>query len=78
MRKSDTGTPRVNVKLNNVNRKGVIPDAQKQSVRDQLNSLPTVESHYCRPNSRRKYFESQLNINRLYALYKANVWKTEP
>ena len=42
-KKSDTGTPRVNVKLNNVNRKGVIPDAQKQSVPDHINLLPTVE-----------------------------------
>ena len=75
MRKSDTGTPRVNVKLNNENRKRVIPDAQKQSVRDHINSLPTMESHYCRSNSRRKYFESHLNINRLYALYKAKCLK---
>ena len=41
----------------------------KQSVRDHINSIPRLESHYCRQSTQKEYFEGTLNMNKLYELY---------
>ncbi|XP_045451968.1 uncharacterized protein LOC123667932 [Melitaea cinxia] len=46
--------------------------AKRQSVREFIKSLKCVESHYCRSSTQqRKYLPSELNINKLYKLYKS-------
>lgn len=39
-------------------------------VKEHINSFPTVESHYTRKNSEKKYLPSDLNISSMYRLYK--------
>ncbi|KAK3092227.1 hypothetical protein FSP39_000013 [Pinctada imbricata] len=42
---------------------------QRQFVRDHINSFPTVESHYCRKTSSRKYLAKDLSIRKMFNLY---------
>lgn len=42
----------------------------KNTVRDHIKSFPTVESHYCRATTNRTYLESNLNLVKMYKLYK--------
>ncbi|CAG9770054.1 unnamed protein product [Ceutorhynchus assimilis] len=53
--------------------KKVVPDEDKEKVRNHISSFPLVESHYCRQNSSKKYLEQNLNIQRMYDLYKTTV-----
>lgn len=41
----------------------------KNSVRNHINSFQTVESHYCRKSTARKYLPSSLNISKMYTLF---------
>lgn len=41
----------------------------KQSVRDHINLFETVESHYCRKNTSKRFLPSTLNISKMYGLY---------
>ena len=52
-------------------RKKFIPEIKKNEVREHINKFPTVDSHYCRAQSQRKYLEASLNISTMYTLYKA-------
>lgn len=56
-------------------KKKVIPDEDKDKVRAHISSFPVIESHYCRADSRKKYLERDLNIQRMYDLYKTGVEK---
>lgn len=38
-------------------------------VRQHINSFPTVASHYCRKNSKKKYLEFGLNLSKMFELY---------
>ncbi len=44
-------------------------DALKK-IRKHIESFPVMESHYCRRDTRRKYFAADLSISKLYSLYK--------
>ena len=44
-------------------------DECKQSVRDHINAIPRIESHYCRSVTKKEYFEGSLNLQKLYELY---------
>lgn len=50
--------------------KKTIPDIEKNYVREHINSIPRVESHYCRMRTNKEYFDTTLNFSRLYDLYK--------
>ena len=39
-------------------------------VKTHINSFPKMESHYCRKSTKRQYLASNLNITRMYELYK--------
>lgn len=41
----------------------------KDSVRSHINSFETIESHYCRKSTERKYLPSSLNISKMYTFY---------
>lgn len=46
-----------------------IPEDRKEVVRDHINSIPVVESHYCRSSSKRMYLPTGLSENHLYQDY---------
>lgn len=39
-------------------------------IRGHILSFPAMESHYCRPSSKKKYLDPSLNISIMYAMYK--------
>ena len=47
----------------------LIDESVKQTIRDHINLFATVESHYCRQNTSRKYLPATLNVSKMYALY---------
>jgi peroxiredoxin len=44
-------------------------DELLNGVRQHVSTIPTVESHYCRAQTKRLYMEAGLTIPKLYALY---------
>ena len=46
-----------------------IPVIMRDRVRKHIESFPAVESHYCRKDTRRKFLDSTLNVNRMYKMY---------
>ena len=50
----------------------------KQSVRQHIESFPTVPSHLCRARSGRKYFEAGMNITKLWMLYLKHMQEASP
>ena len=46
-----------------------IAESVLDGTREHTRGIPCVDSHYCRANISRKYFESELSISRLYELY---------
>lgn len=52
-----------------------ISDEVKECINDHISSFPLVESHYTRERTKKKYLDSDLNISKMYRLYKE--WVTE-
>ncbi|CAH0682478.1 unnamed protein product [Chilo suppressalis] len=52
-----------------LNRPKKIKEAVVDSVKNHIDSLAPVESHYCRKNSTKKYLDGQLSYKRLHNLY---------
>jgi hypothetical protein len=50
--------------------KSKISNERKNFVIEHIDSIPRVYSHYCRSDTSKQYFESSLNIVKLYELYK--------
>lgn len=46
-----------------------IAEDRRETVRSHINSIPVVESHYCRSSSKRMYLPTGLSENRLYQDY---------
>ncbi|KAL4083738.1 hypothetical protein QTP88_029054 [Uroleucon formosanum] len=51
--------------------KGVLEDSLTQSVKDHINSIPRIESHYLRAQSTREFIEGGKTLTQLYRDYKA-------
>ena len=47
----------------------VVPQEVKDGIRDHINSIPRVESHYCRANTKKEYLAPGLSISLLYEKY---------
>ena len=48
-------------------------------IKEHIESFPTVDSHYCRSSTTRKYLDSKLSIAKMYSLYVENCKaKLEP
>lgn len=47
-----------------------IPDHVKNDVRNHIKSFPVVESHYSRGDTNTNYFDSNLSISEMFALFK--------
>ncbi|XP_063365176.1 uncharacterized protein LOC134653713 [Cydia amplana] len=45
------------------------PPEKVQEVLDHISSFPTMEGHYIRKKSKRKYLESTLSVNKMHELY---------
>lgn len=39
------------------------------SIKNHIENFPTVESHYCRSNTKRKYLDPTLSISKMHELY---------
>lgn len=61
-----TGVP-IEVKQGK-HQKKVTSTTQKDSVRNHINSIPRLDSHYCRRHSKKEYFDVTLNLQKLYDL----------
>nr|CAI5823299.1 unnamed protein product [Callosobruchus analis] len=46
-----------------------LSDSVKQSVRDHINLFKTVESHYCRKNTSKRFLPPTLNVSKMYNMY---------
>ena len=42
----------------------------KKSIKEHIRSFKTIESHYCRKSSERKYLPAELNVTKMYNMYK--------
>nr|CAH7743977.1 unnamed protein product [Callosobruchus chinensis] len=47
----------------------MLEESVKESIRDHINMFETVDSHYCRQKTSRKYLPPTLNIAKMYSLY---------
>lgn len=47
-----------------------LPEDAERFIRDHILSFPSVESHYCRKKSSKKYLDASLNISIMYRLYR--------
>ncbi len=47
-----------------------LPENVLEKIREHIDSFPTIESHYCRRDTRRLYFSADLSIQKLYDLYR--------
>ncbi|XP_067634692.1 uncharacterized protein [Eurosta solidaginis] len=48
-------------------------ESRIEEVKNHILSFPTVESHYCRSSTSRKYLEANLSIQKMYDLYKISL-----
>lgn len=55
------------------NRPFKVPDNLKNDARAHISSFPTMESHYCREHSQKKYLEEGLSIARMYRMYQMQL-----
>lgn len=46
------------------------PLQAQRLVREHIDSYPTMESHYCRRDSTKKYLSPELNLSKMYRMYK--------
>lgn len=47
----------------------LLDESVKQSVRNHINMFETIDSHYCRQKTSRKYLPPTLNISKMFTLY---------
>lgn len=52
-----------------------VEEDKTESVKEHINSFPSVESHYVRKDSNRKYLEESLSLSRMFKMYV--VWTME-
>ena len=52
------------------NRPNKTSEVQKMHVRQHIRSFETVESHYCRRDSKKLYLPQDLSLSKMYRLYK--------
>ena len=62
-----SGLPRSPKKGKMVCRK--TPNKFLDKMREHINSFPTVDSHYCRQNTNKKYLELSLSTIKMYILF---------
>ncbi|CAG5044313.1 unnamed protein product [Parnassius apollo] len=69
MDKEGTGLIAGDLRGRHNNRKSLIPNEVKESVRDHISLIPIVDSHYVRKRTSKLYFEETLTYPALYRLY---------
>lgn len=47
-----------------------LPTADEEDVLNHIASFPTIASHYCHASSKRNYLDANLNLTKMYELYK--------
>lgn len=53
--------------------KKVTPTEKIDDIKRHIRSFPVVDSHYCRKSSSKQYLEQQLNLSKMFELYKEQV-----
>lgn len=66
----ETNVPKADGRGKNAKSNRGLPLDIRNKVRDHINSFPKIESHYCRANTNRLYLDSNLNLVKMYNLYK--------
>lgn len=46
-----------------------IAESKLNHIKEHIDSFPTIDSHYCRSNTSKKYLDSNLSIQKMYKLY---------
>lgn len=67
LKKSDSGTPQSDKRGQGT--KDRISKKDKDNIRQHIESFPSVDAHYCRKDSKKKYLDPSLNIQKMYELY---------
>lgn len=67
--KSKDSDGHLDLDLRGKNKKSLVPIEIKTNMRNHLNSIPAVESHYARANSKKKYIEGGKTVTDLYNDY---------
>lgn len=49
-----------------------LPENDLRFIREHILSFPSVESHYCRASSKKKYLDPSLNLSIMHRMYKAS------
>ena len=75
--KKDSFTGRPKSDGRGKHQKKVIQEDMCNDVRNHILSFPTVDSHYCRFETTRKYLESNLNVRKMYDLYAQKCTKEQ-
>lgn len=65
---SSGGVPPVSVPQNPVNKS---KEEDLAYIRKHIESFPTIESHYCRAKTNRKFLDPSLNISKMHSLYES-------
>ena len=69
----ETGLPKADQRGKWSGEKRKVAEEQRNKVLEHIKSFPTVDAHYCRAKTNKKYLEAGLNIQKMYALYKEGV-----
>lgn len=69
LKKSTNGARQITIRPSPANK---IPSEAADSVKAHISSINTIESHYCRATTKRKYFEAGLSVPKLYQMYKTS------
>lgn len=67
--KNKTATNTLRESTQGKHKKRVTSPDDTDFVKEHINMLPRVQSHYCRKRSNKEYLESELNIKKLYEMY---------
>ncbi|KAB0793697.1 hypothetical protein PPYR_13317 [Photinus pyralis] len=54
-------------------KKKFIPVAKKDEVRSHIKSFPSIDSHYCRALTKKKYLERGITLRKMYDLYRSST-----
>ncbi|CAH0545868.1 unnamed protein product, partial [Brassicogethes aeneus] len=78
LKKSDSGTTQTDKRGKNT--KDRINELDKNRIKQHIEAFPCVESYYCRKDSKKKYLDPTLNVQKMYDLYveKCNNEQIEP
>lgn len=55
-----------------------LPDAVIKAVKDHIDKFSVMDSHYCRAETKKKYFEEGLSVRKMHKMYQSDVALNDP